>query len=99
MRVILSRRVEAELEHNFEYGVERFGHGVAEQTFGRVRHMIFQVLPAQPKAATYHEDRDVFERVIPDTPFVFFYRYNARAEEITVLALFGQSEHRDSFEG
>jgi len=99
MKITLSRRIEAELEHHFEYGVERFGHRVAERTFGRVRHMIFQVLPEQPRAATYHEDRDVFERVIPCTPFVFFYRYNARAEEITVLAFYRHSENRDSFEG
>jgi hypothetical protein len=37
--------------------------------------------------------------VIPQTPFVVFYRYDARAEEITVLALPGQSQDRDSFEG
>jgi plasmid stabilization system protein ParE len=99
MRVILSRRVEAELEHKFQYGAERFGDAVAERTFGRVRHMIFQTIPAQPSAATYHEDRDVFERVIPRTPFVVFYRYDADAKEITVLSLPGQSEDRDSFEG
>ena len=99
MRIILSRRVEAELEHQFEYGVERFGRPVAERTFGRVRHMIFHVIPAQPQAATYHEDRDLFERVIPRTPFVVFYRFDARAEEVTVLSLPRQSEDRDSFEG
>jgi plasmid stabilization system protein ParE len=99
MRITLSRRVEAELEDKFEYGAERFGYEDAERTFRRVRHMIFQTIPAQPDAATYHKDRDVFERVIPRTPFVVFYRYNARAEAITVLALFGQSENRDAFEG
>ena len=88
MRIILSRRAEAEIEDKFEYGAERFGDAVAERTFSRVRHMIFQTIPAQPEAATYHADRDLFERVIPRTPFVVFYRYNARAEEITVLALF-----------
>ena len=98
MKINLSRRVEAELEQNFEYGVERFGDAVAERTFSRIRHMIFQTIPAQPEAATYHGDRDLFERVIPRTPFVVFYRYNARTEQITVLALFGQSEDRDSFE-
>jgi plasmid stabilization system protein ParE len=50
MRIILSHRVEAELERNFEYGVERFGDAVAERTFRRVRHMIFQTIPAQPSA-------------------------------------------------
>jgi len=98
MRITLSRRVEAELEDKFEYGAERFGDAVVERTFRRVRHMIFQTISAQPEAATYHEDRDLFERMIPRTPFVVFYRHDPRAEEITVLALFGQSENRDSFE-
>ena len=98
MRISLARRVEAELADKFEYGVERFGNAVAERTFQRVRHMIFQTIPAQPEAATYHVDRDLFERVIPRTPFVIFYRHDPRAEEITVLALFGHSENRDSFE-
>ena len=52
--------------------------------------MIFQTIPVLPEAATYDEDRDLFERVIPHTPFVVIYRYDARAEEVTVLALFGQ---------
>jgi plasmid stabilization system protein ParE len=98
MRISLSRRVEAELEDKFEYGAERFGKSVAERTFRHVRHMIFQTIPVQPEAAIYHKDRDLFERVIPHAPFVVFYRYDRRAEEITVLALFGQSENRDSFE-
>ena len=70
MRIILSLRAEAEIEDKFEYGAERFGDAVAEHTFSRVRHMIFQTIPAQPEAATYDEDRDLFERVIPHTPFV-----------------------------
>ena len=86
MRIMLSRRAEAELEYKFEDGAARFGTAIAERTFSRVRHMIFQTIPAQPEAATYDEDRDLFECVIPHTPFVVFYRYDARAEEITVLA-------------
>jgi plasmid stabilization system protein ParE len=99
MKIIVSLRAKAEIEDKFEYGAARFGDAVAERTFSRVRHMIFQTIPAQPEAATYHKDRDLFERLIPHTLFVVFYGYNARAEAITVLALFGQSENRDSFEG
>jgi plasmid stabilization system protein ParE len=98
MKIIVSLRAKAEIEDKFEYGAARFGDAVAERTFSRVRHMIFQTIPAQPEAATYDEDRDLFERVIPHTPFVVVYRYNERAEEITVLSLHGQSQDRDSFE-
>ena len=100
MRISLSRRVEAELEDKFEYGAERFGDAVAERTFRRVRHMIFQTIPAQPEAATYHEDRDLFERVIPRTPFVVFYRYDrASRRDHRARALSGSPKNRDSFEG
>jgi plasmid stabilization system protein ParE len=88
MKIIVSLRAKAEIEDKFEYGAARFGDAVAERTFSRVRHMIFQTIPAQPEAAT----------VIPHTPFVVIYRYNERAEEITVLSLHGQSQDRDSFE-
>jgi plasmid stabilization system protein ParE len=98
MRIILSLRADAEIEDKFNYGAERFGDSVAERTFSRVRHMIFQTIPAQPEAATYDEDRDLFERVIPHTPFVVIYRYDSDAKEITVLSLPGQSEDRDAFE-
>ena len=98
MRIVLSLRAETEIEDKFEYGAARFGDAVAERTFSRVRRMIFRNIPAQPEAAIYDEDRDLFERVIPRTPFVVFYRYDARAKEITVVSLPGQSQDRDSLE-
>jgi len=102
MKVVLSRRVKAELASHFEYGVGEFGRPVAERTFARVTHMIERVLPAHPESGTYSADRDIFERVVPNTPFVIFYRLhsNPRGDRhITVTAFFNFSQDRDSFEG
>jgi hypothetical protein len=76
MRIILSRRVEAELADHFAFGVARHGSRVAERTFQRVRKFLFQSLPAHPQFSFYRADRGVYERFIPRTPFVVFYRVN-----------------------
>jgi plasmid stabilization system protein ParE len=49
MKVLLSERVEADIAHQFEYGVKRFGQAVAERTFGRVDTYLFKFLKAHPR--------------------------------------------------
>jgi plasmid stabilization system protein ParE len=97
MRIKLSRRAAAQLEYHFEAGVGRFGSPIAERTFARVRHLIFDLLRANPKLGLYRPNRDIFECVAARTPFVIFYRYDGN-NEITILALFNQSQERDWFE-
>src|SRR5271168_2640355 len=53
MRIVLSRRVEAELADHFAFGVARHGSRVAERTFQRVRKFLFQSLPAHGVAMIY----------------------------------------------
>ncbi len=97
MRIKLSRRAAAELEYHFEAGVGRFGTLIAERTFARVRHLIFDLIPANPELGTYRANRDLFECVVARTPFVIFYRRTGQ-DEITVVAIFNQSQARDCFE-
>ncbi len=97
MRIKLSRRAAAELEYYFEAGVGRFGPLIAERTFARVRHVIFDLLPANPELGTYRPNRDIFECVVAQTPFVLFYRCEGK-NDITVVAIFNQSQDRDWFE-
>jgi plasmid stabilization system protein ParE len=97
MRIKFSRRAAAELEYHFEVGVGRFGPLIAGRTFARVRHLIFDLLAANPEMGTYHPNREVFESVVARTPFVIFYRYDGRSD-ITVVAIFNQSQGRDWFE-
>lgn len=97
MRVKLSRRAAAQLEYHFEAGVGRFGPAIAERTFARVRHLIFDLLTENPELGTYRPNRNIYECVVANTPFVLFYRYNGK-EEITIAAIFNQSQQRDWFE-
>jgi plasmid stabilization system protein ParE len=96
MRVVLSERVEAELEHHFAYGVEKFGRLVAERTFSRVRRFLLYSLAAFPRIGVYRSARDVFEVVIPRTPFIAFYRIDASADVLTVVAFFHYAQDRES---
>jgi len=97
MRIRLSRRAAAELEYHFEVGVSRFGPLIAERTFARVRHLIFDLLAANPEMGTYHPNRDIFESIIAHTPFIIFYRSDGNGD-ISIVAIFNQSQDRDWFE-
>jgi plasmid stabilization system protein ParE len=96
MRVVLSERVEAELAHHFTYGVEKFGRLVAVRTFCRVRRFFLESLAAFPRIGVYRSGRDVYEVVIPRTPFIAFYRIDAAADLLTVVAFFHYAQDRKS---
>jgi len=96
MRIVLSERVEAELERHFTYGVKKFGRLVAERTFRRVRRFLFESLAVHPRTGIYRSERDIFEAVIPRTPFVAFYRIDTAADTLTVVAFFHHAQDRES---
>ena len=96
MRVVLSERVEQELKRHFSYGVDKFGKMVAERTFGRVRRFLFESLAAYPRIGVYRSRHDVFEAVVPRTPFVAFYRIDDASATLTVVAFFHHAQDRDA---
>ncbi len=96
MKVLLSERAEFEFERHFSFGIEKFGLSVAERTFKRTRRFLFDVLAAHPRIGAHRPRRDVYEIVIPSTPFIAFYRIDAEAEMLTVVALFHYAEDRQS---
>lgn len=96
MKVVLSERVEAELEHHFAYGLKTFGRRVAERTFIRVRQFLLQSLATYPRIGAYRSERDVYEVVIPRTPFIAFYRIDVSTDTLTVVALFHYAQDRTS---
>jgi plasmid stabilization system protein ParE len=96
MRIVLSARVEAELERHFLRGVEKFGRPVAERTFKRVRRFLFETLAAFPRIGVYRARLNVYEVVIPRTPFIAFYRVEQAVDAVTVVALFHYAQDRQS---
>jgi plasmid stabilization system protein ParE len=96
MRIILSTRVEVELEHHFARGVEKFGQFVADRTFQRVHRFFFEVLADHPRIGIYRPEQDVYEAFIPRTPFVVFYRIDAAGDALTVVAFFHHAQDREA---
>jgi plasmid stabilization system protein ParE len=96
MKVLLFERVEVELAHYFAYGVEKFGHQAASRTFVRVRRFLFQALASYPHLGTYYRDKNVYEVVIPRTPFVVFYRVDPASDALTAVAFFHHAQDRDT---
>jgi plasmid stabilization system protein ParE len=94
MRVVLSGRAEFEPEHHFDYGVEKFGRFVAEQTFSRARRFLQESLAAFPRLGVYRAEWDLYEVVIPRTPFIAIYRLDESAEVLTVVAIFHYAQDR-----
>jgi plasmid stabilization system protein ParE len=93
-----TKKISSEKSGRSKHGVVgRFGPLIAGRTFARVRHLIFDLLAANPEMGTYHRNREVFECVVARTPFVIFYRYDGKSD-ITVVAIFNQSQGRDWFE-
>lgn len=74
----------------------KFGPRVAEKTFHKVRSFVFQSLSTYPHIGVHRRKHDVYEAVIPRTPFVVFYRIDATADTLTVVALFHHAQDRRS---
>jgi plasmid stabilization system protein ParE len=96
MRIALSERVDSELEYHFAFGVDKFGKLVAERTFMRVRRFLFQSLAVHPRMGIYRPERDIYEAVIPRTPFIAFYRIDTASDMLTIVAFFHYAQDRES---
>lgn len=98
MRVIVTRRAEADIDHQYEWGVSRFGVQVANSTFARVRQFIEVSLESHPRAGKLLPRPNLYESWIPRTPFVVFYLVDDAADTVWVLALFHTSQDRADFD-
>jgi plasmid stabilization system protein ParE len=97
MRIVLTRRYNAQLALHLAYGVERFGEASAEQAFRRIDILIFRELASSPKSGRFHPERDFFNRAVPKTPFVIYYRYDERRDVLTMLAIFNDRQNHETF--
>jgi plasmid stabilization system protein ParE len=74
MKVVLTDIAEAQLDHQFLSGVERFGVATAQKTFQRVDRFFATTLANYPRTGTYLSSEDRYEWPIPGTPFFILYR-------------------------
>ena len=98
MRVIVTARAEADIEHQYQWGVTRFGVNTANATFARVRQFIEVSLESYPRTGKLLPRPNLYESWIPKTPFVVFYRVDEAADTVWVLALFHAAQDRSDFD-
>ena len=98
MRVIVTPRAEADIDHHYQWGVGRFGANTANATFARVRQFIEVSLESHPRAGKLLPHPNLYESWIPRTPFVVFYRIDDDADTVWVLALFHTAQDRSDFD-
>ena len=95
MRVVIDRVAAADLLAQLRWGADRFGIETTAQTLDRINNFIETYLPTFPLGAKYLPALNVFEVLIPRTPFILYYRQEAE-DHIRVLAVFHQSQDRHS---
>ena len=95
MKIFIDPVAAAELMAQLRWGADRFGIETTTQTLDRVNHFIETYLPTFPLGAKYLPALNVFEVLIPRTPFILFYRQETE-DRIRVLAVFHQSQDRHS---
>ena len=98
MRVIVTPRAQADIDHQYEWGLTRFGETTANETFARVRQFIEVSLEAHPRTGKLLPRPNLYESWIPKTPFVVFYRVDDDANTVWVLALFHAAQDRSDFD-
>lgn len=98
MKVVYTPRAEADLVRHFNYGVERFGRGVAERTLARLSGFLDPFLVTYPRTARFHREIDAFETWVPKTPFVIFFRLEPENDTLRVLAIFHAAQDRTQFD-
>lgn len=96
MRVVFSRRFEAELERHFREGYVRFGERVTSDTFLRIDRALRITLARQPYLGRYFAARDVYRYVIVRTPFVVYYR--VKGDRLIAVAIRHGAQDRIEFE-
>jgi plasmid stabilization system protein ParE len=95
MKVVVTPRARAQLDHQLSYGIERFGYAAAERTFDRVEHFFLTTLAMYPRTGRRLSERNLYESYIPRTPFVVIYRIDAGRDLIAILGFFHHAQQRE----
>lgn len=97
MKLVITPRAQAQIDHQLSYGVERHGLKTAQRTFTRVEHFLRDVVLAYPRTGTALPIADLYETIIPRTPFVVIYRIEKKNDIVRVVGFFHHAQDRDEF--
>ena len=96
MKVVFSHRFEAELDHHFREGVQRFGESVASDTFLKIDHALRHILARQPYLGWFSPGRKCYRYVVARTPFVIYYQI--KGDRLIAVAIRHGAQDRSEFE-
>ena len=97
MKLVITPRAQAQIDHQLGYGIERHGLQTAQRTFARVERFLRDVVLAYPRTGTALAIADLYETIIPRTPFVVIYRVEHKNDLVRVVGFFHHAQDRDEF--
>jgi plasmid stabilization system protein ParE len=98
MKLVITPRAQAQIDHQLSYGIERHGRRTAQRTFARVEQFLRDVVLAYPRTGTALPLAGLYETIIPRTPFVVIYRIEDATAIVRLVGFFHHAQDRDAFE-
>ena len=98
MKLIITPRAQAQIDHQIEYGIARHGRQTNERTFARVERFLMESLVVFPRTGTFLPDVGLYETMIPQTPFVIIYRIEDQHDIVRILGFFHYAQDRTGFD-
>jgi plasmid stabilization system protein ParE len=97
MKLIITPRAQAQIEHQIEYGTARYGKQTNERTFARVERFLTGTLVAFPRIGTHLPTTGLYETIMPRTPFVTD-RIENQDDIVRLLGFFHRAQDRRKFD-
>jgi plasmid stabilization system protein ParE len=94
MKLIITPRSQAQIDHQIEYGTARYGRPTNERTFARVERFLIESLAVFPRTGTFLPDVGLYQTMIPRTPFVIIYRVEDQHDIVRILSFFHSAQDR-----
>ena len=98
MKLVITPSAQRQIDNQFQYGVARHGHRTAQRTFSRVERFFLTTLVEYPRTGTYIAAKQIYERLIPRTPFVVIYRLETTQDIVRVLGVFHHAQNWADFD-
>ena len=98
MKVVVTPRAEADIEHQHTWGVRRYGKHTADRTYRRVAQFIEGTIAHRPRTGSCIKPPDIYESWIPRTPSIVYYRVEDATDTVWVLALLHHAQDRRDFD-
>jgi plasmid stabilization system protein ParE len=96
MKLVITPRAQLQIDDQLKYGVERHGIKTAQRTFSRIESFLRDVVLIYPRTGTALPIRNLYETIIPRTPFVVIYRIEMMEDTVHVVGFFHHAQDRDA---